>query len=279
MREPRQEIRAIQQGYARVRKRRRDLLQKQERYIEKETKKRSEQRDGFSGAFSTTSLSKYDPDHARHRHQSEGRINVMNEIIEEVAETDRYQELTQQLEANSSELDAIWADAEETLLNEDDTKKANIGRIWSAFGTDVSKRRVVEAVDCHHQYPARLQFDPESGGAEYKDRVKARRENRVRSDQREEIIERDGGECVRCGQENHEALRVHHIIPVSEGGAGDSSNLATLCEDCHRDAHNNSSEGSVVYDDTEGFQAWVRGSSRGLGSEQERLSDYDHSSN
>jgi len=32
-------------------------------------------------------------------------------------------------------------------------------------------------------------------------------------------------------------LEVHHIIPVSEGGASCPGNLVTLCRDCHCAVH------------------------------------------
>lgn len=44
--------------------------------------------------------------------------------------------------------------------------------------------------------------------------------------------------CVICGWQ--EAPRdVHHIIPVSQGGKNDPSNLVTLCPNHHRMAHYN----------------------------------------
>lgn len=55
---------------------------------------------------------------------------------------------------------------------------------------------------------------------------------RARSDARE----RDGHECQECG--SGDIIHVHHIEPVSEGGAKhDLDNLVTLCRTCHFDAH------------------------------------------
>ncbi len=42
-------------------------------------------------------------------------------------------------------------------------------------------------------------------------------------------------QCVKCGR--LEKLVVHHIIPRSEGGRNDPSNLELLCEECHRRLH------------------------------------------
>lgn len=53
---------------------------------------------------------------------------------------------------------------------------------------------------------------------------------------RRDTIERDGGECQVCGKT--ENLHVHHIQPVSEGGAKfDTENLITLCPKHHYDKH------------------------------------------
>ena len=44
--------------------------------------------------------------------------------------------------------------------------------------------------------------------------------------------------CEVCGWK--EATRdLHHIIPISEGGSNDDTNLVTLCPNHHRCAHNN----------------------------------------
>lgn len=45
------------------------------------------------------------------------------------------------------------------------------------------------------------------------------------------IIERDGNKCRKCGTSQY--LTVDHILPRSEGGTNDFSNLETLCRVCH----------------------------------------------
>lgn len=62
---------------------------------------------------------------------------------------------------------------------------------------------------------------------------------------RREALERDDHECAECGmgRENHREehdrdLEVHHITPVSVGGAKfDLDNLTSLCVPCHNEAH------------------------------------------
>jgi 5-methylcytosine-specific restriction protein A len=48
---------------------------------------------------------------------------------------------------------------------------------------------------------------------------------------RRRIMARDGYRCYRCGAE---AAEVDHIVPVSEGGTNDPTNLAAICIPCHR---------------------------------------------
>lgn len=61
---------------------------------------------------------------------------------------------------------------------------------------------------------------------------------------REEVLERDGRECIRCGvsNETHKdrydcGLDIHHEIPIREfsdvSEANDLDNLVTLCRKCH----------------------------------------------
>ena len=50
------------------------------------------------------------------------------------------------------------------------------------------------------------------------------------------IRERDGNRCSICGRTNVE-LHVHHIVPLSEKGGNDPSNLMSVCVDCHRKLH------------------------------------------
>jgi 5-methylcytosine-specific restriction endonuclease McrA len=71
----------------------------------------------------------------------------------------------------------------------------------------------------------------------YEGAKRARRANRARSSMawqnaRAAARKRDGERCQRCGAT--EGLEVHHITPLSKGGAEfDLSNLTTLCQECH----------------------------------------------
>jgi 5-methylcytosine-specific restriction endonuclease McrA len=52
------------------------------------------------------------------------------------------------------------------------------------------------------------------------------------------ILNRDDHTCQHCKSKNKK-LHVHHIIFKSNGGTDSPENLITLCEDCHKDLHEN----------------------------------------
>lgn len=53
----------------------------------------------------------------------------------------------------------------------------------------------------------------------------------IPKDIREEVMERDGGKCVRCGSDDH--LQLDHILPQSCGGPHMAENLRVLCRSCN----------------------------------------------
>ena len=56
---------------------------------------------------------------------------------------------------------------------------------------------------------------------------------------REQVMERDDWQCRNCAEESN--LVVHHIVPISNHGTNQLTNLVTLCRQCHRAAHNHRS--------------------------------------
>lgn len=50
---------------------------------------------------------------------------------------------------------------------------------------------------------------------------------------RKHMIAKHGQVCMRCGY--HGYVEMHHIIPVSMGGAQEEYNVLLLCEKCHMD--------------------------------------------
>jgi len=58
------------------------------------------------------------------------------------------------------------------------------------------------------------------------------------------VLQRDSYTCSNCGVrsgpyggDSAPPLHVHHVVPLSDGGSNRLSNLTTLCESCHNDAH------------------------------------------
>lgn len=59
---------------------------------------------------------------------------------------------------------------------------------------------------------------------------------------RKHVYERDDHKCQNCGRHgprNNLELHAHHIVPKSKGGTHLTSNLVTLCEQCHKSIHSN----------------------------------------
>lgn len=48
---------------------------------------------------------------------------------------------------------------------------------------------------------------------------------------REQVFDRDGHRCLRCGSPDN--LTIDHIKPVSDGGSNAKRNLQTLCQSCN----------------------------------------------
>ena len=60
--------------------------------------------------------------------------------------------------------------------------------------------------------------------------IKRKRDN-LRVKFKDEVFERDGHECLKCG--SLENLTIDHIVPVSKGGIDEMDNLQTLCKTCN----------------------------------------------
>ncbi len=85
---------------------------------------------------------------------------------------------------------------------------------------------------------------------------------------RNEILERDGFTCQRCGAgpgdpdpfNSARKVRLHidHIIPISQGGTNDKSNLRVLCSACNQGASNI----QTVSEDSRNIIARIRRASR-----------------
>jgi 5-methylcytosine-specific restriction endonuclease McrA len=64
---------------------------------------------------------------------------------------------------------------------------------------------------------------------------KPKRSRYIPAKVRVSVLHRDGYKCAFCGRRAKQVqLEIDHIIPFSEGGSNDLSNLQTLCFDCNR---------------------------------------------
>lgn len=55
--------------------------------------------------------------------------------------------------------------------------------------------------------------------------------NKTRKEKQREVFARDGFKCVKCGETS--GLTLDHIIPRSDGGGDELTNLQTLCLSCN----------------------------------------------
>ena len=55
------------------------------------------------------------------------------------------------------------------------------------------------------------------------------------------IYERSGWKCEICGADIHRGGQIHHVLPYGRFPelARDERNMMCLCNDCHREVHNN----------------------------------------
>jgi 5-methylcytosine-specific restriction endonuclease McrA len=85
--------------------------------------------------------------------------------------------------------------------------------------------------------PAKLKTK-KSTATRYQSKPKPDKEKRSRhipASVRVSVLHRDGYKCLFCGCSAKQVqLEVDHIVPFSQGGSNDPSNLQTLCFDCNR---------------------------------------------
>lgn len=175
-----------------------------------------------------------------------------------------------------------FCEVAESLLESEglksETYEVQICRLHEYCEQKIESGLVAEAVGCSPSYARRFSYDDERGGFQ-KEWSKSNQNEKVSPGARTKIINRDGGYCLRCGLEDETKLEVHHILPVSQGGTNDDSNLATLCSHCHEAAHGGSkTSGKTTYAQGN-FRAWTKETDRtpekqSLGLKQKKLLDY-----
>lgn len=68
----------------------------------------------------------------------------------------------------------------------------------------------------------------------------------VQREIREQVIERDRGECQNCCASVGQSGDVHHIVPRGKGGSDKLSNLRLLCRQCHDAVHDDDAMAPTV---------------------------------
>ena len=67
-----------------------------------------------------------------------------------------------------------------------------------------------------------------------------------RNTRRKHVYQRDNHTCQNCGSsggpQGHAELHAHHVVPKSRGGTHETSNLITLCKECHNTVHSKSKQ-------------------------------------
>lgn len=79
----------------------------------------------------------------------------------------------------------------------------------------------------------------EERGSNSSSSSRTRRRTLTQRKKDEIIYDRADEVCERCGEDTKGeglGLHVHHIMPVSEGGSDNYSNLVALCPNCHHEA-------------------------------------------
>lgn len=135
------------------------------------------------------------------------------------------------------------------------SNKVQILTLWQRYQVRVQYGEIARAVGTTPQY-VRQVIGEDPGGflGQMMDSMDFLGSEPIPDHVAEEIKTRDEGNCVRCS--STEDIEIHHIIP------GDSvpDNLATLCRDCHREAHREDFYTSnLAYDTRDEFwNTWIK---------------------
>ena len=143
-------------------------------------------------------------------------------------------------------------------LNPESTYKIQILQLLEITEGVINSRILSEAVGCSLSHAEQFKWDEKAGEAKKRDWAQREAQNRASHGKTRTIKRRDDCQCVKCGKSNN--LNVHHIVPVGSGGDDCNDNLATLCRDCHSEAHGGTISSSyVIYNNTDEFWQWVNG--------------------
>lgn len=150
-----------------------------------------------------------------------------------------------------------FCEAVTSFIEDEDLAEENyenqIRALYEYCGRNINANLVYNSIGCSESYARRFSYDAERGAYE-KEWSKSTQKEKVSPGTRDRILKRDES-CLRCGSKTE--LEVHHILPVRAGGENDDSNLATLCEKCHRAAHAGSKTTSETAYNIQEFEEWL----------------------
>lgn len=107
----------------------------------------------------------------------------------------------------------------------------------SSRRAEAHTKKIARFTNCSEQY--------------VKDVISGRVQEGLSEKERKSILERDEYKCRNCESESE--LEVHHIIPVSQDGTKDESNLCTLCSNCHLNIAHGGNTAEVTYTSKDEF--------------------------
>lgn len=120
----------------------------------------------------------------------------------------------------------------------DRDEEHQVAGVKKDFESDLPPPVLAEAVGCDISLCHHIRWMGHHYGVI--DRRGGRDKQSIAPSVREEIHDRDDGQCVRCEtpeEELEDDLELHHIVPLSQGGFNFKENYAYLCPSCHMDAH------------------------------------------
>lgn len=103
---------------------------------------------------------------------------------------------------------------------------------WCGNRIKSGRRSMFCGDKCAKKYDNKTVF--QSGYGAYKRRVLIRDDFTCRDCGKFMAYENEYGVMVPAGNGR---IDVHHIVPISEGGGDEPSNLVTLCAECHKERH------------------------------------------
>ena len=161
--------------------------------------------------------------------------------IKQDMEALKYKAIILSIQNDPKSMDCINEVAKDAIKRNDLEKYSDIlnlkGLIKSNLNSKIFKKKSLEIsvntndqkalMEYYQKHPTQNNYSKNKKVTKYKRKA-------IPGALRHEVFKRDGYRCVECGASNKETtLHVDHILPVSQGGTNEISNLQTLCQKCN----------------------------------------------